>query len=82
MFDPAAMGTLIIGLNRIRHESLSDHPRRSPAASRRDVPGLRVALARGMRQAAEMLKGPQPSGKPAAPEIGRPHGVKLTDGTR
>jgi len=58
MFDPAAMGTLIIGLDPTSQERLSTHRRRSPAASRRHVPGLRVVLARGLRRAAEMLERP------------------------
>jgi hypothetical protein len=58
MFDPAAMGTLIIGLNAAREERPNRHRRRSITAVRRHVPGVRVALARGLRRAAEMLERP------------------------
>jgi hypothetical protein len=58
MFDPGAMGTLMIGLNAVREESLDNHLGRPRAASRRDVPGIRIAMARGLRRAAEMLERP------------------------
>jgi hypothetical protein len=58
MFDPGAMGTLLIGLNAERAEAENDRRRLSVEAARRDRPGIRVALARGLRRAAEVLDRP------------------------
>jgi hypothetical protein len=58
MFDPAAMGTLIIGLNAVKADTELDRARRSaPApAPRRAHRGIRVALAKALRQAAAALE--------------------------
>lgn len=58
MFDPAVMGTLLIGLGAVRAEATDDRPRRSVAARRRRLVNLRVALARGLRRAAARLDQP------------------------
>jgi hypothetical protein len=58
MFDPAAMGTLLIGLNAVRAETQNDRRRRSVVARHREHLGLRVALARGLRRAAALLEQP------------------------
>jgi hypothetical protein len=59
MSDPAAMGTLLIGLNAVRADAQDDHrPRRAVSARQRDHVGLRVALARALRRAAAMLDRP------------------------
>lgn len=58
MFDPAAMGTLIIGLDdAVQAETRTDRRARSVTAPRRE-PSLRVALARGLRRAAALLEPP------------------------
>jgi hypothetical protein len=56
MFDPGAMGTLLIGLNAIRAEEQDDRRRRLVAAARRDHRGIRLALANALRQAAALLE--------------------------
>lgn len=58
MFDPAAMGTLLIGLNAERAETRNDRRRRSVAAPRREPIGIRLALARGFRRVAALLDRP------------------------
>lgn len=57
MFDPAAMGTLLIGLEANRAESRSGRRRRSTAVmARREHGGIRLALANGLRRAAAFLE--------------------------
>lgn len=63
MFDPAVMGTLLIGLNAIQNETPSKPVRRSVAAPRRER-SIRTALARGLRRAADQLQ-PQTFGDAA-----------------
>ena len=59
MFDPGAMGTLLIGLNAERAEAETDRRRQLVEATRREPrPGIRVALAHGLRRAAELLERP------------------------
>ena len=58
MFDPGAMGTLLIGLNAERAEHETDRRRPFVAVARRDHVGIRVALAKGLRRAAELLERP------------------------
>ena len=55
MFDPGAMGTLLIGLNVAQDETKTKRVRRSPAAPRRER-SIRAALARGLRRAADVLQ--------------------------
>ena len=57
MFDPAAMATLLIGLDIEQSENRAQRRRRSIAAPRRGL-ALRVRLARGLRWAASMLERP------------------------
>ena len=64
MFDPAALGTLIIGLEAVRAETHDARPRPTPAAPRRAL-SIRWGLARGLRRAAAMLE-PRPVGEPPA----------------
>ena len=56
MFDPAAMGTLIIGLNAARTDTQPDRPRRPAPAPRRRYRGLRFILANALRQAAAAVE--------------------------
>jgi len=56
MFDPAAMGTLIIGLNANKADTEVARPRRPAPASRRAHRGIRVVLANALRQAATALE--------------------------
>jgi hypothetical protein len=63
MFDPAAMGTLILGLNAIDADARLDRRRRPAPAPRRARRGIRVALANALRQAAAAL---EPSAMPDA----------------
>lgn len=56
MFDPAAMGTLLIGLNAERAETQHDRGRRAMTAPRHERVGMRMALARGLRRAAALLE--------------------------
>jgi hypothetical protein len=58
MFDPAAMGTLILGLNAIEADAQLDRPRRPAPAPRRAHRGIRVALANALRQVAAALEPP------------------------
>lgn len=58
MFDPAVMGTLLIGLNAERAEAELDRRRPSVAAPRRESVGIKVAVARGLRRAAALLDRP------------------------
>ena len=58
MFDPGALGTLLIGLNAERAEQENDRRRPWVATARRERPGIRVALAHGLRRAAELLEAP------------------------
>jgi hypothetical protein len=59
MFDPGAMGTLLIGLNAEREETMNDRRRLLETAVRRERrPGIRVALANGLRRAAAALDQP------------------------
>ncbi len=55
MFDPAAMGTLVIGLNANQAQAQASRRRPSTAAPRRDH-HVRVALARALRRAAAALE--------------------------
>jgi hypothetical protein len=59
MFDPGALGTLIIGLNANRAETRNDRRSRPVVAQRQGHPGLRVSLARGLRRAAALLDQPR-----------------------
>lgn len=58
MFDPGAMGTLIIGLDAVRAEAQNDLRSRPVAVAHRNYVGLRVTLARGLRRTAELLERP------------------------
>jgi hypothetical protein len=55
MFDPAVMGTLLIGLDADQAETQTIRRRRSVAAPRREH-AIRLALARGLRRAAALLE--------------------------
>jgi hypothetical protein len=69
MFDPAVMGTLIIGLNAAEAESRYDDERRPRrAAQRREGAGVRVAVARTLRRIAAAVE-PQRVGE-VANELG------------
>ena len=61
MFDPGAMGTLLIGLNAAENETPTRRVRRPVDAPRRER-SIRAALARGLRRAADLLQ-PQPVGE-------------------
>jgi 4'-phosphopantetheinyl transferase EntD len=58
MFDPAAMGTLIIGLDAAKADTEPDRPRRLAPARRRGHRRARIVLANALRQAAAA---PEPS---------------------
>lgn len=58
MFDPAAMGTLIIGLNANKADADLDRRRRPAPRARRAHRGIRVGLANVLRQAAAALEPP------------------------
>ena len=58
MFDPGAMGTLLIGLNAERAETANDRRRRLEAVRRERRPGLRVTIAGTLRRAAALLDQP------------------------
>jgi hypothetical protein len=61
MLDPAAMGTLLIGLDIEQHDqSRSDHRRRPVAAPRRKL-FIRFAPLRGLRRAVSALARPTAS---------------------
>lgn len=60
MFDPAVLGTLLIGLNAERAEAQGDRRRRPVTTPRRERARLRTAVARGLRRAAALLE--QPAG--------------------
>jgi hypothetical protein len=78
MSDQGAMGTLLVGLDAVRREAERDRRpatvrrgadrdrRPSPATAPRARPGIRMALARGLRRAAEWLD--QPAIREAAAE--------------
>ena len=66
MFDPAAMGTLLIGLNAERAEAQGHRRRRAAHRSRTTRPSVRVTLAAMLRRAAAILE-PRVVGE-AAPE--------------
>ena len=55
MFDPAAMGTLLIGLDPDQSKTGARGRTRSVDAPRRER-SVRVALARGLRRAASALE--------------------------
>jgi hypothetical protein len=55
MFDPAAMGTLLIGLDGVDAESQTIRRPRSVTAPHRGQ-SLRAALAQGLRRAAALLE--------------------------
>ena len=61
MIDPAAMGTLLIGLNANQHETSSRRVPRPATAPRRGR-SIRAALASGLRRAADQLQ-PQAAGE-------------------
>ena len=61
MFDPGAMGTLLIGLNATDNETQTRRMRRSVATPHR-ARTLRAALARGLRRGADLLQ-PQTVGE-------------------
>jgi len=54
MFDHAALGTLLIGLDAYRNETHTKRARRSVTAPRRER-SIRLALARGLRRAADQI---------------------------
>jgi hypothetical protein len=56
MFDPAAMGTLIIGLDAAKADTQPDRLRRPAPARARGRRGVRFALANVLRQAAAALE--------------------------
>jgi hypothetical protein len=58
MFDPAAIGTLVIGLNANKADMELDRPRRTTPTRRRANRRIRVALANALRQAAAALEPP------------------------
>ena len=55
MFDHAAMGTLLIGLDAHQNETHTKRARRAVTAPRRER-SIRVALARGLRRAADHVQ--------------------------
>ena len=55
MFDPGAMGTLLIGLNTVDNDAHSKRVRRPVAAPRR-AHSIRAALAGGLRRGADRLQ--------------------------
>jgi hypothetical protein len=59
MFDPAAMGTLLIGLNADRAETHANRRHRPIAVRPSHRASLRVALASGLRRAAALLDQPR-----------------------
>ena len=59
MFDPGAMGTLLIGLNAEREEVFGDRKRRPEVTGGREHPRIRVALANSLRRAATLLDQPR-----------------------
>ena len=61
MFDPGAMGTLLIGLNAAQNDTHTTLALGSVAAPRRER-SIRAALARGLRRAADRLQ-PQTVGE-------------------
>ena len=61
MFDPGAMGTLLIGLNAAQDVTDTKQVRRSVAA-RRQERSIRAALAHGLRRGADLLQ-PQTTGE-------------------
>jgi hypothetical protein len=61
MFDPGAMGTLLIGLNTVQGETATKRVRRSVAAPHHER-SIRAALARGLRRGADLLQ-PQSFGE-------------------
>lgn len=61
MFDPGAMGTLLIGLNAAENETQTRRVRRSAATPRRER-SVRAVLARGLRRAADRVQ-PQTVGE-------------------
>ena len=57
MFDQAAMGTLLIGLNAYQSESETETKRvRRSVSTPRGERSIRVALARGLRRAADQIQ--------------------------
>lgn len=59
MFDPGAMGTLLIGLNAERNATPNDRRRRLEATVRHGRrPALRIAVANALRRTAAMLDRP------------------------
>jgi hypothetical protein len=58
MFDPAAMGTLRIGLDADQDATARRDRRRATAATARRKHVIRFALARGLRRAAAALERP------------------------
>jgi hypothetical protein len=63
--DPAALGTVRIGLDAIAAEARYDRPRRSTAARKRASRPLRVTIAAGLRRLAAMID------RPTAVEVAR-----------
>ena len=57
MFDPGAMGTLIIGLGATQSEDSAGRIRR-PVQARRRKRSMRAAFARALRRAADLLHQP------------------------
>lgn len=58
MFDPAAMGTLLIGLNSVQSDDRPDRVRRAGPVRRRDRGAIRLIAAAVLRRAAAPLEGP------------------------
>jgi hypothetical protein len=58
MFDPAVLGTLLIGLNAERASTQVDRRRRGVSAANQDGFRIRTTIARGLRRAAALLDQP------------------------
>jgi hypothetical protein len=58
MFDPAAMGTLLIGLNGVERETRPIRARPARTVRRRHPGAVRRSVAAALRRAAASLEGP------------------------
>jgi hypothetical protein len=58
MFDPAAMGTLLIGLNGTDDPNRPQRRRHARHVRHRAHGGIRVAVAHALRRAATLVEGP------------------------
>ena len=59
MFDPAAIGTLLIGLNAERAEAQNDRRSRAVPVRRSHRTAIRMTFASGLRRAAALLDRPR-----------------------